>query len=137
MTRLTGSKATSVIALRLCLSISNPLLLYHLLLVYPRDLLPDQPSSQDTHSPSDIVQAHGMSLHLYADDTQLYISCGISEAVSTKEQQEQCVSALRDWMSANLLKLNDDKTEFMVIGTRHTLQHGPNELTSIKLKVLM
>ena len=80
-----------------------------------------------------IVRAHGMNLHLYADDTQLYISCGISEAVSTKEQLEQCVSALRDWMSANLLKLNDDKTEFMVIGTRHTLQHSPNELTSIKV----
>jgi hypothetical protein len=34
-------------------------------------------------------------------------------------------------MSANLLKLNDDKTEFMVLGTRHTLQHLPNELSSI------
>jgi hypothetical protein len=81
----------------------------------------------------DIVRAHGMNLHLYADDTQLYVSCPISEAVTTKEELEQCVSALRDWMSANLLKLNDDKTEFMVVGTRHTLQHCTNQLACIKV----
>ena len=81
----------------------------------------------------DIVQSHGMDFHLYADDTQLYVGCPISEAVSKKEHLEQCVSELRDWMSANLLKLNDDKTEFMVIGTRHTLQHCPDELLSIKV----
>ena len=34
-------------------------------------------------------------------------------------------------MSANLLKLNDDKTEFMLIGTRHALHNCPNELSSI------
>ena len=74
-----------------------------------------------------------MSFHLYADDTQMYVGCPISETVATKGKLEQCVSAIREWMSANLLKLNDDKTEFMVVGTRHALQHIPSELSSISV----
>ena len=52
VTHLIGSNATLVIALRLCLSINDALLPHHLLLAYPRDLLPDKPSPQDVCSTS-------------------------------------------------------------------------------------
>ena len=35
---------------------------------------------------------------------------------------EQCISELRNWMSRNMLKLNDDKTEFIILGTDASLK---------------
>ena len=38
-------------------------------------------------------------------------------------QMEQCISdQLRNWMSRNMLKLNDDKTEFIILGTDVSLK---------------
>ena len=34
---------------------------------------------------------------------------------------EQCIRAIRAWMQANKLKLNENKTEVMLIGTRQQL----------------
>ena len=34
---------------------------------------------------------------------------------------EQCVQAIRTWMIKDELRLNDNKTEFMIIGTRKQL----------------
>ena len=35
---------------------------------------------------------------------------------------EACIKYIRDWMTHNLLKLNEDKTEFIVFGTRKQLE---------------
>ena len=34
---------------------------------------------------------------------------------------EQCIRAIRAWMQADKLKLNENKTEVMLIGTRQQL----------------
>ncbi|CAH3028999.1 unnamed protein product [Porites evermanni] len=34
---------------------------------------------------------------------------------------ERCISGIRTWMLTDKLKLNDDKTEFMLIGTKQQL----------------
>ena len=34
---------------------------------------------------------------------------------------ERCISDLRKWMYQNKLKLNDDKTEFLIIGSKQQL----------------
>ena len=46
---------------------------------------------------------------LFADDTQLYITCRHYSEVQS--QIEDCVSEIRSWMRSNLLVLNDSKTE--------------------------
>ena len=62
--------------------------------------------------------------HAYADDTQLYLSfnpdlaCSQNDAV---EAMEQCIQAIRSWMIKDKLRMNDSKTEFMIIGTRKQL----------------
>ena len=46
-----------------------------------------------------IAHAHGINLHLYADDTQLYIGCDIDETMLTQEKLEACVTDVRNgWL---------------------------------------
>jgi hypothetical protein len=33
------------------------------------------------------------------------------------DRMQRCIAAVKDWMAMNRLKLNDDKTEFMVLGS--------------------
>lgn len=71
-----------------------------------------------------IIRDYGLALHIYADDTQIYVSIcptsvdGVNHAVSTIEN---CVSAVQSWMSQNFLKLNAEKTEVIVCGFRAQL----------------
>ena len=67
-----------------------------------------------------IIRKHGLNFHLYADDTQLYISFqpGVSVSKETAIScLEACIKDIKIWMTNNLLKLNDDKTELIVITT--------------------
>ena len=54
----------------------------------------------------------------YADDTQVYLSVNpVQQNVAVAVQRmETCFDEIRLWMSQNHLKLNNDKTEFIIIG---------------------
>ena len=72
----------------------------------------------------DIIRRHHMKLHIYADDTQVYVSVcpttsnGVTLAVS---RLEQCINDVNEWMSQNFLKLNADKTEVIMLGFKAQL----------------
>ena len=53
---------------------------------------------------------------MYADDTQLYIAFNVEEYTDAKSRLEECMIEIKQWMKANHLKLNESKTEFLVIG---------------------
>ena len=60
-----------------------------------------------------LLDAHGVSYHFYADDTQLYIRIGnIDEA---KHRLSLLLSDIKTWMARRKLKLNNGKTEIMVV----------------------
>ena len=72
----------------------------------------------------DIVKGHLLGVHTYADDTQLYPAFKPDSAVNALDAvnaMEPCIRDLRTLMLHDKLKLNDDKTEFILIGTRQKL----------------
>lgn len=70
---------------------------------------------------SDVIKGHGVDHHKYADDTQLEDSAFPEEIPSVSTGMEVCVADVKDWMTCNKLKLNGDKTELLVAGTKHFL----------------
>ena len=78
-----------------------------------------------------ICEKHKVSYHFYADDTQLYLSFDPKDEAAAKLQMEACIREIREWMSLNYLKLNDSKTEFVIIGTAHQLQRLTNDTITI------
>ena len=79
----------------------------------------------------DITRRYGMGSHFYADDTQLFLSCKPAEISHSLENLESCVTDIKNWMAVNFLKLNDDKTEILLLGSKHSLSNVP----SISVKV--
>ena len=71
-----------------------------------------------TQPVSRIVRQSGSDLHKFSDDTQLFSSALPVDFGTLIKQTETCVEHVKAWMDSNKLKLNDDKTEALVVGTR-------------------
>ena len=54
-------------------------------------------------------------MHMYADDTPLYMSCKVVDRETAVSRMEVCVEDVKQWMSDNFLMLNDSKTEVLVL----------------------
>lgn len=70
---------------------------------------------------SDVVAAHQLNSHSYADDTQLYVSCAPSDITASISRLAACVSDAEGWLRQNRLRLNPSKTEVICLGTRPQL----------------
>ena len=79
-----------------------------------------------------IIRSFSVQYHCYADDTQLYSAFipGVDE-LSVLQNLESCIDGIRIWMHDNKLKLNDTKTEFIVLGTPAALK----KVQSMSLRV--
>ena len=51
---------------------------------------------------------------MYADDTQLYLSIEPANIHDLIFSLENCIKDVKNWMTANKLKLNDEKTEVIL-----------------------
>lgn len=67
-----------------------------------------------------IAARYGLHIHLYADDTQVYFAFNVDCPNPDLSAIKDCFMEIKMWMSLNFLKLNDNKTEFMVIGRYET-----------------
>ena len=73
-----------------------------------------------------VIREYDMSFHTYADDTQIYIAFKPDEADITIQRLEQCITKIRTWMIESKLKLNDDKSEFILISSPHNKKKFDN-----------
>ena len=60
-----------------------------------------------------------MNYHIYADDTQIYCAFKINSLDEILDSIGACIADIRSWMVMNKLKINDDKTEFLLITSPH------------------
>lgn len=70
----------------------------------------------------EIIDRHNISRHGYADDTQLYTQFQQKDTnhfFAAVTHLEACIEDVRVWMINNKLKLNEDKTEFIIITSKH------------------
>lgn len=77
-----------------------------------------------------------MNFHFYADDCQVYFSFN-SVSSATITRIEACLQDIATWMSLNkLTKLNGDKTELLVIGSRNLSSSQLPSFTAIDGSVI-
>ena len=66
-----------------------------------------------------IISKHkGLKFHFYADDSQVYVHLSHKNASAAFEQLNRCLDDVKQWMSTSKLKLNPDKTEFIIFGSK-------------------
>jgi hypothetical protein len=81
-------------------------------------------ASLNTPSQTSDLSTPPIKHHLYADDTQLYISFSPSDSSSAQSILTKTIDAISQWMTSNFLTLNPSKTEFLLIGL-------PQQLTKL------
>ena len=85
----------------------------------------------------EIFRKNKLNYHGYADDIQAYASCKNNENTiyEKKLEIESCVSEVKVWMDGNRLKLNETKTECLILANKNVLElfksrnHSPFSLS--------
>ena len=76
-----------------------------------------------------IAKKYGILIQLYADDSQLYIGFRANDPLSVSDavrRIEECLREIKEWMRDNFMKLNNSKTELILLGTVQMLKKvGP------------
>ena len=64
-----------------------------------------------------LIRQHPVANQSFADDTQLYNSRRPDQIDASVQSMQDCTSDVKTWMTAYKLKLNDDKTESLLIAS--------------------
>ena len=75
-----------------------------------------------------ILRHHKLNYHIYADDTQVYCASDFENPQNDLDRINSCISDIRTWMIQNKLKINDGKTEFLIIRSPYASDGIPNQL---------
>ena len=71
-----------------------------------------------------IIERHLPNSHCCADNSQIYLSFKPDDLSSQQDvitAMQNCIDDIRSWMQHDKLLLNDEKMEFLVIGTQQQL----------------
>ena len=76
------------------------------------------------------TQGYLVNLVHYTDDKTLYDACNLNsmgDGDSIRHNMENCLSGIAEWTHANRLKLNNEKTQFIVF-TSERQRHKVNSV---------
>ena len=69
---------------------------------------------------SSIIDSHSIIQHSFADDLQLLMSAPPDGICELLHSMQSCISDVKAWATENMLKLNDNKTELMLVTSKRT-----------------
>ena len=74
-----------------------------------------------------IFEKHNISYHCFADDIQIYnrFRLKLDGLISSLKKLEMCIAEVKEWFDQSKLKINSNKTEFVVFISRYN-QHKVN-----------
>ena len=81
---------------------------------------------------SAIIDSHSIIHHSFADDFQSQMSAPPDKISELHHSIQSCISDVKAWATANMLKLNNNKTELMLVTSKRT-KHLHNLPTSITI----
>ena len=78
-----------------------------------------------TRQLSDVIKKHDVIHHSYADDTQIYIHSEDNPEArgEATDKLQRCIAGICQWMEMNALKLNEEKTEYIIFSRNKTSVH--------------
>ena len=76
---------------------------------------------------SKVIQNHpGIGFHFYADDAQLYVHLTHKNVAHAFDRLKSCLDDVKKLLSANKLKRNPDKNEFIVLVQKYSMKNLRN-----------
>ena len=72
-----------------------------------------------------LVSKHAVNNHIFTDDNQLYKINTLDTIHQSIETLQNCTTDVKSWMTANKLRLNDNKTDAMIILSNRMSVHSP------------
>ena len=80
---------------------------------------------------SAIIDSHSIIHHSFADDLQLQMSAPPDRISELLHSMQSCIRDVKAWATANMLKLNDNKTELMLVTSKRSkhLHSLPTSIT--------
>ena len=81
---------------------------------------------------SSIIDSHSIIHNSFADDIQLQMSTPTGKISELLHSMQSCIGDVKAWATANMLNLNENKTELMLVTSKRT-QHLHNLPTSITI----
>ncbi len=86
-----------------------------------------------------ILRNYNLSYHIYADDIQIYCQfdpLDQSSILSALSLMSACIDEIKQWMTSNYLKFNEEKTEFFIAIADHLKCHVPPVNLRVGSKVI-
>ena len=80
---------------------------------------------------SAIIDSHSIIHHSFDDDLQSQLSAHPDRISELLHSMQSCMSDVKAWATANMIKINDNKTVLMLVNSKRTkhLHNLPSSIT--------